>query len=195
MFLWSQPLQRKGVCTLIWLVLGLAWSPGQGAEAHRAAPTIRMQHTAWRAADGAPSPVLALAQTSEGWLWVGTSIGLFRFDGMAFERVEELGGQRLQSTAVSSLASGPSGELWIGYLKSGASRFQGATLRNYGPQDGFPLSSTRKIAVDPAGPVWAAALRGLMRFDGTRWTRMWPQYDSVSDVLVDRSGSVWFEAD
>src|SRR6266550_3808073 len=45
-----------------------------------------LHHTGWRAKDGAPSQITALAQTADGYLWIGSSVGLFRFDGVQFER-------------------------------------------------------------------------------------------------------------
>ncbi len=38
-------------------------------------------HKSWTAKDGLPGAVLSLAQTTDGFLWIGGSDGLFRFDG------------------------------------------------------------------------------------------------------------------
>jgi ligand-binding sensor domain-containing protein len=48
----------------------------------------QLQHTGWTAREGAPSPIQPLAQTSDGYLWVGTPSGLFRFDGVQFEHYD-----------------------------------------------------------------------------------------------------------
>ncbi len=42
------------------------------------------RHVSWSQHDGGPGPVLALAQTPDGWLWLGTTSGLYRFDGVEF---------------------------------------------------------------------------------------------------------------
>jgi hypothetical protein len=42
-------------------------------------------HTAWTAKDGVPGNIAALAQTTDGFLWLGTLQGLYRFDGVSFE--------------------------------------------------------------------------------------------------------------
>ena len=44
-----------------------------------------LYHTAWTFKDGAPAEIWALAQTTDGFLWLGTATGLFRFDGIRFE--------------------------------------------------------------------------------------------------------------
>lgn len=43
-------------------------------------------HAAWTINLGAPSGITQLAQTAVGFLWLGTQSGLFRFDGVRFER-------------------------------------------------------------------------------------------------------------
>src|SRR5437016_12677690 len=45
-------------------------------------------HTAWSGKDGIPGPVRAMAQTQDGYLWLGTEAGLYRFDGLRFTPYE-----------------------------------------------------------------------------------------------------------
>jgi hypothetical protein len=54
-------------------------------------------HAAWSAKDGLPS-VNALAQTSDGFLWLGTMPGLYRFDGVSFEHYQPGSGPAFQSS-------------------------------------------------------------------------------------------------
>jgi len=45
------------------------------------------RHTAWRVQDGAfESAPNAIAQTADGYIWIGTGSGLVRFDGVRFQR-------------------------------------------------------------------------------------------------------------
>jgi ligand-binding sensor domain-containing protein len=78
-----------------------------------------MNHRAYSAADGAPSLVVAITQTTDGTLWLGSSAGLFRFDGVRFVRYPEAGDEPLPSTYVRALAAAPDGGLWVGFLQSG----------------------------------------------------------------------------
>ncbi len=50
----------------------------------------QLNHKAWSMADGEPGEIDAIAQTPDGTLWLGGTVGLFRFDGVRFVRYEEL---------------------------------------------------------------------------------------------------------
>src|SRR5690348_1104105 len=73
----------------------------------------QLHHTSWTARNGLNGSVQALAQTADGYLWIGTSGGLFRFDGMSFDRYQPERGA-LPSNLVSALLALPHGGLWVG---------------------------------------------------------------------------------
>jgi ligand-binding sensor domain-containing protein len=82
---------------------------------------MQVGHDSWTFKDGAPSDVTCLAQTNDGFLWLGGPNGLFRFDGTRFEPFNSPFGDRLLSTNLYSLFAPPSGGLWIGYTFGGFS--------------------------------------------------------------------------
>ena len=47
-------------------------------------PLEDMGHMSWVGREGAPSDIPALAQVKDGYLWIGSRLGLFRFDGLQF---------------------------------------------------------------------------------------------------------------
>src|SRR5277367_2971030 len=71
-------------------------------------------HTGWAVADGAPSGIHGLAQTTDGYLWMASTSGLIRFDGVRFERYEPRQGGTSQFRDISALLATPDGGLWIG---------------------------------------------------------------------------------
>ena len=72
-------------------------------------------HTAWTIRDGFfDSPVQTIAQTPDGYLWLGTEFGLFRFDGVRKVAWNPPGGERLPSANVLKLLVTREGRLWIG---------------------------------------------------------------------------------
>jgi ligand-binding sensor domain-containing protein len=67
--------------------------------------------TGWSAKNGAPGDVYALAQTTDGFLWLGTMQGLYRFDGMTFEHYEPQSGPAFTSSSIMSHLALPDGDL------------------------------------------------------------------------------------
>src|SRR5258708_7486141 len=80
---------------------------------------LQFHHTAWGVNDGAPSEISALAQTEDGYLWIGSPQGLFRFDGVKFEEYKPQSGVELPSHGIYSLMATPDGGLWIAFAPTG----------------------------------------------------------------------------
>src|SRR5687767_5514958 len=92
------------------------------AQAHaqeRANAIRQFLHTTWTAKDGAPPEIWALDQSPDGFLWLGTGAGLFRFDGITFERFRPLPGQQLASIDITAVTVLAQDEMWIGYSGGG----------------------------------------------------------------------------
>ncbi len=155
-------------------------------------------HSAWTTKEGVPAAD-NLAQTRDGYLWLGSSSGLFRFDGVRFERIEAIRGQRLRSGYVFSLWAPPSGGLWLGYTFGGASFINDGKITNYGEQEGLPAGSVRNFAQDKSGTVWVATTRGLRRFDGSLWHDVSAELGLpktyTSTLSFDRGGTMWVAVD
>ena len=165
-------------------------------HAQRPGPTLtQLDHKAWTIRDGAPPNVLALAQSADGVLWIGTQSGLYRFDGVRFEEFEPPAGQSLPSQFITALLAVPDGSMWIGYVRSGASIIAADRLANFGQNEGLPPGSITAFARDSSGAIWAATTTGLARLDGTRWRTLGAESGypggMTTDLLVDRRGTVW----
>ena len=171
---------------LVWVLITMLCSCLAGAEA-RALDLTRsigqFHHTAWTLRDGMPAYVNALAQTPDGYLWIGASSGLYRFDGIHLEPFE----QRLPGGAVLTLAVTSSGDLWIG-SSSGVSRLSQGRLTTFTvPGLGQP-SGVHHLAIGRNGEVWVATDK-VARFDGSNWQVM--DSDWGSSELYRKPGGVW----
>ena len=91
-------------------------------------------HNMWRIQDGhLPARPDAFAQTADGYLWVGTSAGLVRFDGVRFVPWASPKGEKLPSDQILSLLGASDGSLWIGTTKGLARWKDGNTHLVQGP--------------------------------------------------------------
>jgi signal transduction histidine kinase/ligand-binding sensor domain-containing protein len=152
-------------------------------------------HTAWLAKDGAPGSINVLAQTTDGYLWIGTENGLFRFDGVRFERYETHVGPPLSSDSIRSLLALPDGGLWIGSNTGQVSFLKDGKLTNYGEITGSLHNPVWSIVKDRQGTIWVAARRGgLLRLEGTHWTKVGAEQNFAGDALslfLDHKGTLW----
>jgi ligand-binding sensor domain-containing protein/signal transduction histidine kinase len=115
----------------------------------------------WQKEQGLPqSPVRALVQTHDGYLWVGSDDGLARFDGLRFVAYGVQEG--IKCGPVSALFEDSRDALWIGSTDSGLSRWQNNQLATYTMRDGLPANSITALAEDGAGRLWVGTEAGLM---------------------------------
>ena len=168
------------------------------ARVHALPPHLnldQLDHTQWTVRDGAPSGTGGLTQTADGYLWKGSHKGLYRFDGVQFERVRGAGGQQLLSDAVYAVWAPPEGGLWIGYTFGGVSLLKDGRLTHYFEAEGLPRASVSGFAKDGAGTLWVATTRGLFRFADGRWSaggEAWNVPRQATWALqLDRQGVMW----
>lgn len=110
-------------------------------------------HTAWKVRDGfSKGSINSIAQTPDGYLWLGTQFGLLRFDGFKNVPWQPPPGQQLPSTHIFSLLAARDGTLWIGTYK-GLASWKNGKLTQYAELDGRAIF---KLLEDHEGTVWAA---------------------------------------
>jgi len=152
-------------------------------------------HTSWSAKDGIPGPVRAIAQTPDGYLWLGTRAGLYRFDGLRFISWEAArGGDPLPQSSIMSLFTARDGSLWMGFGAGVVARLRDGVLRTYSAADGS-LRTIQSFAEDGSRSIWAGGENGLSRFENGRWHRVGAELGyraaGAQQLLVDRRGTLW----
>jgi signal transduction histidine kinase/ligand-binding sensor domain-containing protein len=180
------------------LALSVLSFSASGAAPLPLAP-INLHHTSWTARDGAPQLVLTMAQTGDGWLWLGGPGGLYRFDGVHFERYEPPAAP-LPSSSVSILSAQGDGALWIGYRYGGVSVLSQGRLRNYSEADGLPRSkAVWGLEADGDGRMWAATSAGMFYLERDRWLAGGPALSLprtlYKTLMRDRSGILWAQGE
>ena len=110
-------------------------------------------HTAWKVRDGfTKGGIYAVAQTPDGYLWLGTELGLLRFDGVRAVPWQPPAGQHLPSDFIMSLLVTRDGTLWIGTLK-GLASWRVDKLTRYAELDGRYIFA---LLEDREGALWAS---------------------------------------
>lgn len=165
----------------------------------RSLSTFQYLHTSWTQEEGGALPAIqAMAQTADGYLWLGTSNGLIRFDGMRFVRWETGPGEELPGRDVRCLLSSSRGGLWIG-TTSGVARLDRGHLIRY-PAADHTVGAVIWMVEDPSGSLWMLSARdtnhslAVLRQDGS--VRIYGPADGLPDqtlaaLFQDSSANLW----
>lgn len=178
----------------VWLLLSPAYgNPHQVPTGHFARG---IYHASWTERDGAPHGVRALAQTTDGYLWLGTTAGLFRFDGLRFTTyVPPADGPQFKSLDIYSLTGDAKGGLWIGFRVGGVAYLRGGRLTVYNERSGLPPVHVDQILARSDGQVWTVTGGRLLSLKAVRWEDadlgLPPGKHEIKRVFFDRSGNLW----
>src|SRR3974390_3405629 len=114
-------------------------------------------HTSWKVRDGfTQGGIWAITQTPDGYLWLGTDFGLYRFDGVRAVQWQSATGAQLPNASVRSLMVSRDGTLWIGTRKGLASLKDGQ-VTTYSDFAGRMIAS---LLEDHDGTIWAGEWEG-----------------------------------
>ncbi len=156
-------------------------------------------HTSWNIQDGSlKGGVRCIAQTPDGYLWLGTEFGLVRFDGVRFVPWTPPAGQHLPSTNIRSLVGSRDGTLWIGTVE-GLASWKDDKLTQY-PE--LARQNVLTMLQDRDGGIWAGTFQvpkgklcaiqdGSVQCygdDGSLGQWVWSLYE-------DRDGRIWAGAE
>lgn len=145
----------------------------------------QLHHTSWTVADGMPADIWAIAQTQDGYLWLGSVNGLYRFDGVRVERVAA----DLPSPSIHTLLTTPSGGLWIGYERPVGfiSYLKDGVVTNF-PIDAKSTTRVPQIVLGPDHTAWASTPDTIFRFEEQAWNAIDSDWGSS---LGETPGGVW----
>jgi signal transduction histidine kinase/ligand-binding sensor domain-containing protein len=160
-------------------------------------PVVDMKHVSWPMENGAPSRIGALEQSRDGYLWIGSVEGLFRFDGVTFEHIVDER-RRGGPFVVAALLGARNGDLWVGLARSG-----GVALYRHGrlvdARMPNPSREVSGLAETRDGAVWVARggrlVNPLARYRQGRWEEIGPRWglpdQRIWQLLTGRDGTLW----
>jgi ligand-binding sensor domain-containing protein/signal transduction histidine kinase len=118
----------------------------------------------WHIQNGLPEEtVQALAQGPEGYLWVGTTGGLARFDGSRFITWSRNTTPALPENSVFCILVAHNGTLWLGTEGGGLVHDVHGVFHVYSARQGLTDNFVRSVIQDIQGRLWIGTDNGLFR--------------------------------
>ncbi len=160
-------------------------------------PITQYVHDVWTTESGLPqNSVLAIAQTPDGYLWLGTEEGLSRFDGIRFVTFNKRNTPGFQSNEVDALLVDRRGDLWIGSHGGGLTLLSHGVFKSFEKRDGLSNDFVRALYEDERGDLWIATDGGgLNRFRSGKF-EAYTRKDGLPDNAIfslcgDKKRGMW----
>ena len=161
-------------------------------------PLANYGRQTWGTENGLPqNTVQALAQTRDGFVWLGTEVGLVRFDGNGFVVFDRNSTPALPGNDVRCLLETKDGALWIG-TSEGLARWKDGVVTAFSTATGLPGNGIRALVESANDYLWVWADQGLARLndeglfvDATAKTGL--PASAITRVITDGQGVLWVE--
>src|SRR5258708_2312761 len=138
----------------------LVWLTQRAGAADSNKPLTEYTHTVWTHKDGIPSAfIYSIAQTQDGYLWLATTDGLVRFDGVRFVHWRPKTGHTELLGVVRSLCAARDGSLWIGTGSGLVGHIRGDNLTSFSMG-----AQPEAMLEDRDGTLWVTTEDHVLRF-------------------------------
>ena len=148
-------------------------------------------HTAWKEI----GPVFDVKQSSEGYLWLTTSRGVFRFDGVRFQSVGEVTSGAVPTNEIDSVFLASSGGLWLTTQGAGLLFWKDGRLTEFPDRRCTPTRKQGQLIEDRDGSLWVQATSGLFHLSGSVCEQIGLAQDYPggfpAGLLMDSDGTLW----
>jgi len=153
-------------------------------------------HHVWTNDNGLPmNTVMAITQTPDGYLWLGTEAGLARFDGIKFEVCSHENTPAFSSSLITCLMVDSSGTLWIVTQLGGIVRCQNRRFEAFTEYSHVLSNEVWCVMESTDNSFWIGSKTGLYRFTRVALSTI-PLPENLSSHVVraiveDRNGRIW----
>jgi signal transduction histidine kinase/ligand-binding sensor domain-containing protein len=138
--------------------------------------------------------VQALLQTRDGFVWLGTEVGLVRFDGNGFQVFDRNSTPALPGNDVRCLLETRDGALWIG-TSEGLARWKDGVVTAFTTHNGLPGNGIRALVEAANGGLWVWTDGGLARLNGEKFVAQdvvgGLPASAITTVTGDGRGDLW----
>ena len=164
-------------------------------RSEREEPVLRgltdFHHTEW----GGLGAVFDIKQSPEGYLWLTTSKGVLRFDGVRFQTLEEVTRGAVREGDIDSVFLGASGGLWLPTEGAGLLFWKDGQLSNFPDRRCTPSRKQGQLIEDQDGSLWVQATAGLFRLRGSVCEQIGSDEGYPGGfpaaIFLDREGTLW----
>jgi ligand-binding sensor domain-containing protein len=123
-----------------------------------------------------------MLQDRDGFMWFGTTKGLFRFDGRRYLRFTEA--DSLQGNNVTAIASDSEGRIWAGHSNGKISILDNGIITAFEPEEGNSAGQISDILFDSRGIFWFSTLNdGIYYLRSNRLYRL-DEHEGLPDLYV-----------
>jgi ligand-binding sensor domain-containing protein len=173
---------RLASACLVATIAGIA-PPASALDPGRAVTQYSLRH--WRGSADFPqdATIQAIAQTPDGYLWLGTMEGVLRFDGVRTTRFAGAAAG-LPSDNVWGLQADSQGRVWIATHGGGVAVWDKGTTKTFSTASGLNHDLIRPIIEARDGAIWIGTNAGVSYYKDGRWKHL-----GVKEGLA--AGAVW----
>jgi PAS domain S-box-containing protein len=189
--LFTRALVRTGLMAALLLGIVLAVSSSSLAlDPQRAIG--QYGHDIWLRQYGLPANGVNVSlQTRDGYLWIGTSAGLFRFDGVHFKGFSTQGDSASDLANVTALCEGSDSTLWIGTANNGLQRLKDGKVYAFDTRRGFDERQIMTLFESRARTLWIGTSNGLYRYGDGRFVRVPEDETYFCSIAEDTLSRIW----
>jgi signal transduction histidine kinase/ligand-binding sensor domain-containing protein len=143
------------------------------------------------------APVVSLYQAKKGALWIGTTIGLYRYEQGKLAWFA--GKDRLAFPDIRAITESADGTIWVGMSGGGLGALRGDTIRQMRKQDGLGSDFVISLYADQDGTIWVGTSdHGLTRFKNSKFasinTEQGLPNNIICHIVDDGAGNLWLSS-
>ena len=173
------------------LVSGLFPGPSQASGNSAPHPATTFHHTGWNGVGA----VFDLKKSPDGYLWLTTSKGVLRFDGVRFQSIAEVTRGAVHDDDIDSVFVSSSGGLWLTTEGAGLLFWKDGRLTDFPDRRCTPVRKQGKIVEDGDGSLWVQATAGLFRLRGSVCEQVGAAEGYPggfpAGIMIDSDGTLW----
>jgi ligand-binding sensor domain-containing protein/signal transduction histidine kinase len=154
-------------------------------------------HDRWGTENGFPGgTIYAIAQTADGYLWLGTEKGLVRFDGLTFNLLQHGNTPTLPAGPVLGLLTDADGNLWIRLQNPSVVRYRNGKFEDVLTKLGRIEPRITSMSLGSDNRILLSTFEnGILRYDGEKFIALASKMDisrSIVNAVAETSaGEIW----